>query len=168
MNDGPEVAGRRTRNPILLATAVCLVLVSAACSADGIDGSGLTELQSARRLMELPLADFVEEADASSRDPRLDWTTDLCSGPSVISIWDDDFADACRRHDFGYRNFGSAKALDKTPDRREFIDEVFADDMAAICEPSDGLLRASCLFDANVFYLAVHDTPWGHSAFFDE
>lgn len=167
MTDRREVARRSTRVPVLRISAICLALVSTACSSGGVDSSGLTEFQSARRIMELPLSEFVDEADATSHDSRLNWTTDRCSGPSVISIWDDEFGDACRRHDFGYRNFGSSKALDRTADRRDLIDETFASDMAAVCETRDGPLQASCRLDANVFYLAVHATPWGRSAFFD-
>jgi hypothetical protein len=166
MSNGARAAAPCRRVQTLVTGVVLLALISSACSARVDDRSGLSELQSAVQIMELPLADFVEESAADSRDPRLDWTTDLCSGPSVFSIWDDEFADACHRHDFGYRNFGSTRALDKTAERRDLVDQIFARDMATICETREGPLRASCLLDANVFYLAVHETPWGRSAFF--
>lgn len=126
----------------------------------------LSPLASAEKVEWLSLSKFIGEADSPDHDPRLNWTTDECSGPSVISVWSDEFANPCRRHDFGYRNFGSDKALDKTADRKSEIDAVFFSDMTKVCKHYHGLLRASCFVDRNVFYNAVHFTPWGHNAFF--
>ena len=58
------------------------------------------------------LDEFGREASAPSVDDRhLDWSTDLCSAPIVGNRGRSfDFSPACRRHDFGYRNY---KLLDR-------------------------------------------------------
>lgn len=154
---------RRVRLPGLVALALVATL-SVACSSD--PGPSPSAFESAVALMESPLEDFVAEALSPGHDDRFDWTTDLCSGPAVLSLWVDEFADACRRHDFGYRNFGSGGALDETEERREWVDRIFAADLAAICEAQPPGPRLACGVDAEVFFTAVRLSPWGEDAFF--
>jgi hypothetical protein len=53
------------------------------------------------------LATFIRTADSGNRDSRLTWTTDGCSVPVLGSSGRTyDFYNACRRHDFAYRNIG--------------------------------------------------------------
>ena len=59
-----------------------------------------------RLTFSVSLSQFIATADSPNRDARLDWTTDGCSAPVVGSTGRSfDFTDACRRHDFAYRNF---------------------------------------------------------------
>lgn len=162
---GPRASGRDRPPPGVAALAIGVLLVLVGCSDSG-GSADLSPLESAERVMELPLDRFLEEADSPSRDPRLNWTTDLCSGPAAFSPWVDEFAAACRRHDFGYRNFGASSALDATEDRRSYVDDVFAADMETICGGQDPALQASCRFDADLFYTVVRNSSFGRAAFF--
>lgn len=103
------------------------------------------------------LSSFIATANSRDRDPRLDWTTDGCSAPVVGSTGRTfDFYDACRRHDFGYRNFRTL--LDGklwTAALRARIDSVFKKDMLANCARRVGTAKASCIGWADTFYQFV-------------
>ena len=108
-------------------------------------------------LFRRPLTQFIAEADSPSRDVRLDWTTDGCSAPVVQGTGRSfDFTGACRRHDFGYRNYSR---LDGgrwwTASLRSRIDSVFRRDMLDHCSTRPRLTRVSCRAWASVFYRAV-------------
>lgn len=61
-------------------------------------------------LFRTSLPAFVAIADSPTHDVRLDWSTDGCSAPIVQSTGRSfDFYNACRRHDFGYRNMSRIK-----------------------------------------------------------
>jgi hypothetical protein len=133
--------------------------------------SGMTPRQSAETVMSLSLEQFIREADSPFHDPRLNWNTDYCSGPDQLEfiaggIWYERFWPACRRHDFGYRNFGGSGRLDPTSERRSYIDNVFRKDMNTVCSQQGFVGRQSCRGSAAAFYVSVHNTPWGHNAFF--
>ena len=103
------------------------------------------------------LARFVRTADSQSRDARLNWTTDGCSVPVLGSSGRTfDFFDACRRHDFAYRNLGK---LDGgkwwTPQTRARVDSVFRRDMLANCAGRQPSARTTCNAWAETFYRAV-------------
>ncbi|CAB4556089.1 MAG: hypothetical protein F2545_02615 [Actinobacteria bacterium] len=103
------------------------------------------------------LASFIATAQSSTRDQRLDWTTDGCSAPIVGSTGRTfDFTHACQRHDFGYRNF---KALHGgkwwTSSLRHRIDRVFQSDMYAHCAARTRTARNVCRTWAKTFYRAV-------------
>lgn len=103
------------------------------------------------------LAKFIHTADSNSRDKRLTWTTDGCSVPVLGSTGRTyDFYNACRRHDFAYRNIGK---LDGgkwwTPEMRAKVDEVFKKDMLANCKPRPKTARTSCSAWAETYYTAV-------------
>lgn len=133
----------------------------------------LSEFSSAIHLMDISMAKFVIEADSPWHDSRLNWSTDFCSGLAPLFIeWVNEFLNACRRHDFGYRNFGmkdsSSRALDPTEERRSLIDDRFLADMMDVCRKQHVLRRPSCRLAAAAFYDGVHFTVFGREAFFGD
>jgi hypothetical protein len=108
-------------------------------------------------LFRTSLPAFVSTADSSKHDPRLDWSTDGCSAPFVESTGRSfNFYNACRRHDFGYRNMSRlnngtiwSEAL------RQRIDEIFRMDMRSSCKPRGVISRAQCLAWAETYFRAV-------------
>src|SRR5687768_15511713 len=63
-----------------------------------------------------------------------DWTTDGCSIPGPkLNTARIVFNRPCQLHDFGYRNFGKGLTLERTEDRRNWIDNRFRDEMYRIC-----------------------------------
>ena len=100
---------------------------------------------------------FVSTADSDMRDTRLTWTTDGCSVPVLGSTGRTfDFFNACRRHDFAYRNLGK---LDGgkwwTPNMRARVDSVFKKDMLSDCKKRPTSARKTCTAWAETFYRAV-------------
>jgi hypothetical protein len=103
------------------------------------------------------IAEFVSAADAAGRDSRLDWSSDGCSAPVIGSTGRTfDFADACRRHHFAYRNLGRLESGKKwTAALRSRVDTRFLADMRAHCDSRPRIDRGSCRAWANLFYSAV-------------
>ena len=104
-----------------------------------------------------PLATFISTADSSTRDARLDWSSDGCSAPIIESTGRTfDFRNACRRHDFGYRNYSRLDNGTKwTSALRARVDAVFLKDMHADCARRPRVVRASCTLWAQTFYRFV-------------
>jgi len=103
------------------------------------------------------LTRFIQIADSTSKDSRLTWTTDGCSVPVLGSTGRTfDFYNACRRHDFAYRNIGK---LDGgkwwTAEMREKVDSVFRKDMLAHCRQRPKNTRRSCTAWAETYFTAV-------------
>lgn len=112
----------------------------------------------ARRLVfATPLSQFITASASWNRDVRLDWSSDGCSAPLVGGTGRSfDFNDACRRHDFGYRNFSR---IDDgiwwdAPTRRR-IDDKFLSDMRMSCAARATRDRLTCRAWALVFYRTV-------------
>lgn len=108
-------------------------------------------------------------------DKKLDWSTDGCSVPefyvvsySVRKYAQKTFFNACARHDFGYRNYGSDNKhgphLDPTEHRRKELDDRFAFEMHAICSHKQGLSGTFCRKNAAAMYHGVR--VLGKSYFF--
>jgi hypothetical protein len=103
------------------------------------------------------LVTFIKIADSVTRDARLTWTTDGCSVPVLGSTGRTfNFFNACRRHDFAYRNL---RKIDGgkwwTPQMRARVDSVFKKDMLTDCAKRNKTARASCTAWAETFYRAV-------------
>ena len=100
---------------------------------------------------------FVTSADSPAQDVRLDWSTDGCSAPIVQSTGRSfDFYDACRRHDFGYRNmsrFKNGRVWNETVRLR--IDGQFRKDARASCTSKIRLTKVQCLAWAETYFRAV-------------
>ena len=110
------------------------------------------------RLMNVDLDEFLAYRRSPERDPRLDYTPDLCTAPVLGSSGPTyDFADACLRHDFGYRSYGRLGLLDE---RRREVDERFLADMRAHCLTRPGEQVIRCLGWARAYYRAVRAFGW--------
>ncbi len=111
-------------------------------------------------LFGVSLAQFVD--DAGHGDPWYDWSNDGCSAPLLGNTGRSfNFRDACRRHDFGYRNlrllehrYGLGHTYWNAATRRR-VDVNFLADMRAHCRRRSILLRPSCLLWAQTYYVAV-------------
>lgn len=108
-------------------------------------------------VFETPLAKFISVANSEDRDKRLTWEYDGCSAPVIGSTGRSfDFVDACRRHDFAYRNLGK---LDGgkwwTAQIRAQVDSIFKQDMLANCAARSIFSRTTCRIWAETFYRAV-------------
>ncbi len=104
-----------------------------------------------------PLAIFISTADSPTHDSRFDWSSDGCSAPIIESTGRTfDFRNACRRHDFGYRNYLRLDNGTKwTSALRARVDAVFLKDMHADCARRPRVVRASCTLWAQTFYRFV-------------
>lgn len=84
---------------------------------------------------------------------RFDWSSDVCSrAPDVPAGFD--FGDACRHHDFGYRNYRADLARHK--DR---LDEVFRADLRRVCDRRHMLAQPFCNGIAFTYYESVRFLP---------
>jgi hypothetical protein len=110
------------------------------------------------RLMAGELDAFLAYRVSPDRDPRLDFSTDLCTAPVLGSSGPAyDFTQACLRHDFGYRNYGPMGTLDA---QRRRVDERFLADMRASCLQRPGEQVIRCLGWARTYYRGVRAFGW--------
>jgi len=74
-----------------------------------------------------------------------------------FEYFDGVFADACKRHDFGYQNFGRRLHIRQTQETKDAVDSQFLEDMANICTLSfpAGPDRQTCLTAGAMYYEAV-------------
>ncbi len=104
-----------------------------------------------------PTSGFVA---AVGTDPWFDWSTDFCSAPLVGNTGRSfNFTDACRRHDFGYRNLRLLEwryGIDfwNSTERRR-VDQQFLADMKHHCWARPWYDEPTCLAWAATFYSAV-------------
>ncbi|WP_061299031.1 phospholipase A2 [Herbidospora cretacea] len=84
-------------------------------------------------LFEIPLGEFVERLGREDRDGRLIWRADGCTFTDTGTFV---FADACRRHDFGHRNYVAQGRF--TTAGRKRIDDRFREDLEAVCDGYTG------------------------------
>jgi Prokaryotic phospholipase A2 len=94
------------------------------------------------------------------------WSDDGCSGPTPPVIFDDN---ACRQHDFGYRNVSQYRQ-GRNETVRKSIDSRFLSNMRLRCDRRwsawyQAPLRAACKADALVFYGVVRNA--GRSSFYN-
>jgi len=121
-------------------------------------GSPSAAYQQATRLeFNTPLAQFIAQADSRNPDLRFDWVSDGCSVPLLGSSGKDyDFTNACRRHDFAYRNLvviDGGKWWNST--LRSRVDTQFKADMHDECGNRSLVSKFKCLAWAEVYYRAV-------------
>jgi hypothetical protein len=133
---------------------MCSLVVAA-----GLSATPLPSAQSVTEtlLFRTSLSAFVASADLPSHDARLDWTTDGCSAPIVQSTGRSfDFYNACRRHDFGYRNmsrFKNGRVWSEALRLR--IDGQFRKDARTSCTSKLRLTKMQCLAWAETYFRAV-------------
>jgi len=108
-------------------------------------------------LFRTALPTFVAISDSSAHDVRLDWGSDGCSAPIMQSTGRSfDFYNACRRHDFGYRNMSQFKNGRVWSEAlRLRIDEQFRKDARASCTSKLRLTKVQCLAWAETYFRAV-------------
>ncbi|MFF3090210.1 phospholipase [Streptomyces nojiriensis] len=80
-----------------------------------------------------------------------DWSTDQCTS-SPDNPFGFPFADACARHDFGYRNHRAAGLF---PAAKARLDLAFHADLKRVCAQYSGPRRNSCDGTAWTYYQAV-------------
>jgi hypothetical protein len=79
------------------------------------------------------------------------WTSDDCTGsPDRPAGFD--FRLACRRHDFGYRNYRAVGALAEHKDR---LDRAFHADLSRTCRKYRLVVRPVCALIALTYFVAV-------------
>ena len=132
------------------------------CSLVVAAGLSVTPLPSAQSVAETllfrtSLSAFVASADSSTHDARLDWSTDGCSAPVVQSTGRSfDFYNACRRHDFGYRNMSRFKnGRVWNAKLRLRIDGQFRKDARTSCTSKLRITKMQCLAWAETYYRFV-------------
>lgn len=135
--------------------ALCVLVVTACVSVSSPQPS--PQQVAEKLIFQSTLSAFIRAADSKNRDPRLDWSTDGCSAPVVGSTGRSfDFYNACRRHDFAYRNFTKFDGGKLwTPSLRARIDAVFKKDMLNDCARRATSMRTSCRSWVDLFYSVV-------------
>lgn len=168
----------RTHRYRKIIPALTIAGIALGFSVPGAAQSGLDVNRLHTLVFDSPMSMFLESARRQSpSDRHFDWSSDFCSAPLVGSTGRTyDFRQACRRHDFAYRNFKKADLVRGcrppspsalcTPSLlpsgrwwnssiRHRIDRQFLADMTAHCWSRAGSERIPCLTWAQVFYRSV-------------
>ena len=135
---------------------VCSLVVSAGLSVTPLPFPSAQSVAETL-LFRTSLPAFVNIANEQNHDVRLDWSSDGCSAPVVHSTGRSfDFTNACRRHDFGYRNMSQLKNGRLWSEAlRLRIDERLRKDMRTSCTSKVRLKRTQCLAWAEMFFRTV-------------
>jgi hypothetical protein len=109
----------------------------------------------------------VKKTKKSAVDKKFDWHDNGCSSPfgALTAHWEAVFDRSCKRHDFGYRNFGHGLALGSNDTTKRQIDARLLSDMRHQCSSYSGSLF-SCYAAAQGFYEAVAHTGAAQTAFY--
>ena len=106
---------------VFIAVTTVLTVASPA-SASSLHSASADQAFVEMMLYATSMTGFVAAVDD---DKWFDWSTDLCSAPLVGNTGRSfNFSNACRRHDFGYRNHGLSGVGRATVDRR-FRDNMY-------------------------------------------
>lgn len=138
--------------------AFVLALVLALVAPAGIARATTTDKATVLASWTQPTAASTTKWNAArlDREPWLsygfDWSTDDCSAAPDRPLGFD-FTNACRHHDFGYRNY---KALGQFRAHKARVDDTFYADMKRVCVRYSVLVRAACYSVAWTYYQAVH------------
>lgn len=136
-----------------LASSVCAATGLTSCRPEDRGSTPAQRLRMVHRYAGGNLEDFLRYRATEDRDRRLDWSTDECSAPVLGSRGlGYDFADACVRHDFAYRNYEQLADLGPV---RTSVDRIFLADMRAHCATRSVLLAPRCHQRALQYYAAV-------------
>jgi hypothetical protein len=154
---------------VLVAVTSLLTVVHLPATAAAADGDAAADAAYVQHLLfEVSLSHFTGSAQArigrhgGAGDTWFDWSTDLCSAPLVGNTGRSfNFTEACRRHDFGYRN---AQLLERryggrgmywNAFTRKRIDRQLLNDAKEHCATRWLFDRPSCYTWAYTFYGAV-------------
>lgn len=141
---------------VVVAVTLALTVASPA-SAGSIHSAVTDQAYVAQMLYATSMSGFLA---AVGSDPWFDWTTDFCSAPLVGNSGRSfNFTNACRRHDFGYRNL---HLLDQrygsgywNSSNRRHVDQQFLADMKSHCHSRPWYDEPTCYAWAQTFYTAV-------------
>ncbi|MEP7203076.1 MAG: phospholipase A2 [Ilumatobacteraceae bacterium] len=141
----------------VLVAVTSVLTVASPASAGSLHSASADQAFVEEMLYATPMGGFVA---AVGTDTWFDWSTDLCSAPLVGSTGRTfNFSNACRRHDFGYRNL---QLLDHrygghqwNSASRHRVDRLFHDDMRRHCWSRAWYDEPTCLAWAETFYAAV-------------
>jgi len=162
--------GQHMRHLARVLVAVTSLMTALAITAmpSSASGGGTAAVDSAyvqRLLYNTSMGDFTAIVaahtgpDGNSGDAWFDWSNDLCSAPLVGNTGRSfDFTNACRRHDFGYRNtklLGERYGSFWNGDSRKRVDQQFLADMKSHCKHRRLIDRPTCYSWAYTFYSAV-------------
>ena len=146
------------RHVLRVFVAVTSVLTVASPASAGPVHSASTDRDFVEHLLyATPISGFIA---AVGGDAWFDWSTDFCSAPFVGSTGRSfNFINACRRHDFGYRNL---QLLERRYGRdtwnsssRRRVDQQFLADMKSHCRSRPWYDEPTCFAWAETFYTAV-------------
>lgn len=96
---------------------------------------------------------FLWHKERQTSKDVLIWTDNGCNN-SPDTPFGFNFKDACKRHDFGYRNYKKQKRF--TEANRLRIDNKFKEDMYYFCT-HEGILESPCRGLANTYYAFVRE-----------
>ena len=146
------------RHVLRVLVAVTSVLTVASPAFAGSVHSGPADRAFVEQMMySTPMAGFIASVGS---DPWFDWSTDFCSAPLVGNTGRSfNFTNACRRHDFGYRN---TQLLERrygfdywNSTSRRRIDQQFLADMKSHCRSRPWYDEPTCFAWAQTFYSVV-------------
>ena len=146
------------RHVLRVFIAVTIVLtVASPASASSLHSASADQAFVEKMLYATSMTGFIAAVDG---DTWFDWSTDSCSAPLVGNTGRSfNFTNACRRHDFGYRNL---RLLDRrygaghwTEPTRKRVDQLFLADMKRHCWSRPWYDEPTCFAWAQTFYTAV-------------
>lgn len=155
----------------LLAVVTLLLSVLAITSANA---GGATRAQLKSRAsdinFQITMGKFLDlKNNAKSKlDASFAWKDDGCSAPAdwATAYWQGVFRNPCKRHDFGYRNFGKGLQLASTGDQKARIDSKFREDMMSRCSRLKAESEINdCRGAADTFYYALRASGKSWTAF---
>jgi hypothetical protein len=141
----------------VLVAVTSVLTVASPASAGSVHSAAADQAYVEQMLYSTPMKKFIAAVDS---DKWFDWSTDFCSAPLVGNTGRSfNFTNACRRHDFGYRNL---HLLDRrygpghwNSANRRHVDQQFLADMKAHCWSRPWYDEPTCLAWAQAFYTAV-------------
>ena len=141
---------------VLVAVTIVLTVASPAF-AGPVRSASADQAFVERMLYTTPISGFLATVGS---DAWFDWSTDFCSAPLVGNTGRSfNFTNACRRHDFGYRNL---QLLDRryggshwNSSSRKRVDQQFLADMKRHCWARAWYDEPTCLAWAETFYTGV-------------
>lgn len=159
------------RRGAALAVGVVLVALLAALAAPA---HAVTRTQLINRAtdlnFEVTMSKFLQVKNnaKSTVDSKFAWADDGCSAPAdwATAYWQGVFRNPCKRHDFGYRNFGKGLQLVSTGDQKARIDSKFREDMMSRCSRFSSESEIDdCRGAADAFYYALRASGKSWTAF---